>query len=103
MASRTLTVHRVLALVSTVLALTFITSLLGFVLFGIVLALTGLNLVFSQTYEKRLPSNRHLKHVKHLRTEVRVNKPRVIGGTIIAGAFFGLMLFGLRSLLVSLF
>ena len=98
-----LTVHRVLAVMSTVLALTFITSLLGFVLFGIVLALTGINLLFANTYEKRLPSMRHVKHLKRLRTEVRANKPAVICGTLVLGAIIGLTLFGLKSLFTLLF
>lgn len=101
MASRTLTVHRVLALVSTVLALTFITSWQGFVLFGIILAMTGINLVFSGRYKKNLPSDRHAKHAELLQTKVQDNKPAMVGGALVLGSIFGLILFGLRSLIVS--
>ena len=98
-----LTVHRMLALVSIVLALTFITSWQAFALFGVAFALIGLNLVFSKTYKKKLPSKAHVKHVNRLRTEVQANKPAMIGGATILGALFGLILFGVKSLFVSLF
>lgn len=101
MSSRTLTVHRVLATVGTVLALTFITSLLGFVLFGIILVLISINLIFSNTYEKNLPSQRHVKHVKELRTNLQANKLAVIGGALVLGSIFGLVLFGMRSFIGS--
>lgn len=95
--------HRKVAFASIVLALAFITSWQAFVLFGIILTLVSLNLIFSSTYEKGLPSTLHVEHVKRLRTEVRANKPRAISGALMGGALFGLILFGLRSLFVSIF